>query len=61
MAEVWDQTRIAQYITQGIEESLTLDYKAAAIQDFQTFLALYPDAPEAEEVQGIMAELGNQG
>lgn len=29
MAEVWDQSRIEEYITQGIEESLTLDYKAA--------------------------------
>ncbi len=29
MTEVWDQSRLEQYITQGIEESLTLDYKAA--------------------------------
>lgn len=29
MAEVWDQSRVEEYITQGIEESLTLDYKAA--------------------------------
>jgi hypothetical protein len=29
MTEVWDQGRIEQYITQGVEESLTLDYKAA--------------------------------
>src|SRR5690242_11383428 len=29
MTEVWDQPRIEEYITQGIEESLRLDYKAA--------------------------------
>lgn len=29
MVEVWDQSRVEEYITQGIEESLTLDYKAA--------------------------------
>lgn len=29
MIEVWDQARVEQHITQGIEESLTLDYKAA--------------------------------
>ena len=30
MSEMWDQSRIEQYIAQEIEESLTLDYKAAA-------------------------------
>lgn len=29
MAEIWDLSRVEEYITQGIEESLTLDYKAA--------------------------------
>lgn len=29
MAEVWDEARIQQYIDDGIEESLNLDYKAA--------------------------------
>lgn len=29
MTEVWDQVRVEQYIVQGTEESLTLDYKAA--------------------------------
>ncbi len=29
MTAIWDENRIEQYITQGIEESLTLDYKAA--------------------------------
>jgi hypothetical protein len=33
MSEVWDQARIEQYITEGIEESLTLDYKAAGSLD----------------------------
>lgn len=30
---VWDQARLERYITEGIEESLTLDYKAAASLD----------------------------
>ena len=29
MDEVWDQARVQQYIDDGIEESLNLDYKAA--------------------------------
>lgn len=29
MAEVWDEARVQQYIDDGIEESLNLDYKAA--------------------------------
>lgn len=29
MSEIWDQPRIEKYITDKIEESLTLDYKAA--------------------------------
>lgn len=29
MSAAWDETRIQQYITDGVEESLTLDYKAA--------------------------------
>ncbi len=29
MAEVWDQARVQQYIDDGVEESLNLDYKAA--------------------------------
>ncbi len=33
MSEIWDQTRLERYITEGIEESLTLDYKAAASLD----------------------------
>ena len=30
MAEVWNQARVQQYIDDGVEESLNLDYKAAA-------------------------------
>src|SRR5690606_13335773 len=30
---VWDQARLEQYFIDGIEESLTLDYKAAAALD----------------------------
>src|SRR5688572_4036475 len=30
MTETWDEARLMQYITDGIEESLNLDYKAAA-------------------------------
>lgn len=33
MSEIWDQARLERYITEGIEESLTLDYKAAASLD----------------------------
>jgi hypothetical protein len=33
MSEVWDQARIEQYRLDGTEESLTLDYKAAASLD----------------------------
>lgn len=33
MSEVWDQARLERYITEGIEESLTLDYKAAPALD----------------------------
>ena len=29
MADVWDEARVQQYIDDGIEESLNLDYKAA--------------------------------
>lgn len=29
MTKIWDQDRVEQYISQGIEESLNLDYKAA--------------------------------
>ena len=29
MAEIWDQARVQQYIDDGVEESLNLDYKAA--------------------------------
>lgn len=29
MSEVWDQARLERYITEGIEESVNLDYKAA--------------------------------
>ena len=30
MTEIWDEARLMQYINDGIEESLNLDYKAAA-------------------------------
>jgi hypothetical protein len=30
MTEIWDEARLMQYITDGVEESLNLDYKAAA-------------------------------
>ena len=33
MSKDWNQTRLEQYIIDGIEESLTLDYKAAASLD----------------------------
>lgn len=33
MSEIWDQARLERYITEGIEENLTLDYKAAAALD----------------------------
>ncbi len=43
MTEVWDQAQVEQYIIQGIEESLTLDYKAAGslakIDDKRTEIA----------------------
>jgi hypothetical protein len=47
----WDQSRLHQYIDQGIEESLTLEYKAAA--------ALEKTQPKKDEITKDVSAMAN--